>query len=230
MDALACVSAPAVHSTPIRVYALFGYCTCVHTTPADTAGVEAQLHRMGNAAIRLREPGFSCHVLSPRVRCAPAHRRYCIRAVCMCILYMCILHTCVTLTKRHRPGIAKNDNGTNKITNNPTMQPPNSQQTQPKPIHLSSHTPHCIHVQDAELQNVTAVNIFTLEESGVIAVEGNTGAPSTGYSPTSRSDEALPPLVPLPSGGVPVLGPSDEWWATVREVWPPDAWIHAYHL
>ena len=45
---------------------------------------------------------------------------------------------------QQRPGIATEDNntGTNETTSNPTMHPPNSQQTKLKPIHLSSDTPH----------------------------------------------------------------------------------------
>ena len=43
---------------------------------------------------------------------------------------------------RQRPGITKNDynNSTNITSNNPTMQPPNSQRTKLKPRHLSSNS------------------------------------------------------------------------------------------
>ena len=43
---------------------------------------------------------------------------------------------------QQRPGIAKNDNnnGTDKTTNNPTMQPPNSQRTKFRPMHQAQHT------------------------------------------------------------------------------------------
>ena len=77
-------------------------------------------------------------------------------------------------------------------------------------------------MQDCVLQNVTSVNVFSVEDGGYVAAEGGTGAPGSAYNLTARGSAAVPEIMQVPPSRTAPLGPADDWWVAVRKVrWGP---------
>eukprot|EP00892_Ulva_mutabilis_P005992 jgi/Ulvmu1/3765/UM175_0013.1 len=98
---------------------------------------------------------------------------------------------------------------------------PNAGQFQGNALIFASGEGSNVLLQDVVLENVTAANVFSLEESGYIAVDNNTGAPTQAYRLEGRADVPLPSIGPVPDGRLEPLGPADPWWKALRQDPPP---------